>query len=145
MNSTITCTGIYKRDPIVLLAHYSNGLLFPNAVVATKSRHGGAVVVVFVISHVRFGFDVVISWLGKLCHLPYWNVHDHLLLWKYVWTLRRRHIERDGVSNHRHHGCLLNCLFRHRSKKTWKLRVTGLCAGNSPVISEFPAQKASNA
>ena len=31
------------------------------------------------------------------------------------------------------------------SKKTSKLRVTGLCAGNSPVTGEFPAQKASNA
>ena len=29
-------------------------------------------------------------------------------------------------------------------KKTSKLHVTGLCAGNSPVTSEFPAQKASN-
>ena len=32
-----------------------------------------------------------------------------------------------------------------RSKKTSKLRVTGLCAGNSPVTGEFPAQRASNA
>ena len=32
-----------------------------------------------------------------------------------------------------------------RSKKTAKLRVTGLCAGNSPVTGEFPAQRASNA
>ena len=39
----------------------------------------------------------------------------------------------------------LNCLFRHRSKKRSKLRVTGLCAGNSPVTGEFPAQMASNA
>ena len=30
-------------------------------------------------------------------------------------------------------------------KKTSKLRVTGLCAGNSMVTSEFPAQRASNA
>ena len=29
--------------------------------------------------------------------------------------------------------------------ETSKLRVTGLCAGNSPVTSEFPAQRASNA
>ena len=29
--------------------------------------------------------------------------------------------------------------------KTSKLRVTGLCAGNSPVTGEFPAQMASNA
>ena len=32
-----------------------------------------------------------------------------------------------------------------RSKKTPKLRVTGLCDGNSPVTGKFPAQRASNA
>ena len=30
---------------------------------------------------------------------------------------------------------------RHRSKKTWKLRVTGHCAGNSPGTGEFPPHK----
>ena len=30
-------------------------------------------------------------------------------------------------------------------RKTSKLRVTGLCAGNSPVTGEFPAQMTSNA
>ena len=40
--------------------------------------------------------------------------------------------------------CLLNRLFRHRSKKTSKLRVTGLCDGKSLVTGEFPAQRASN-
>ena len=30
-------------------------------------------------------------------------------------------------------------------RKTSKLRVTGLCAGNSPETGEFPAQRASNA
>ena len=35
--------------------------------------------------------------------------------------------------------------FGRRSKKTSKLRVTGLCAGNSPVTGEFPAQMANNA
>ena len=40
--------------------------------------------------------------------------------------------------------CLLNRLFRHRWKKTSKLRVTGLCEGNSPVTGEFPTQMASN-
>ena len=39
--------------------------------------------------------------------------------------------------------CLLNQLFRRRSKKTSKLRVTGLCEGNWPVTGEFPAQRAS--
>ena len=36
------------------------------------------------------------------------------------------------ASNHQPHDCFLNRLFRHRSKKTSKLRVTGLCVGNSP-------------
>ena len=60
-------------------------------------------------------------------------------------SLQWRHNGRDGASNHPRLGCLLNCLFRHRSKKTLKLRVTGLCEGNSPVAGEFPAQMASNA
>ena len=33
---------------------------------------------------------------------------------------------------------------RSRSKKTSKLRITGLCAGNSPVTGEFPTQMAGN-
>ena len=49
------------------------------------------------------------------------------------------------VSNHQSHDCLLNRLFGRRSKKTWKLCVTGLCAGNSPGTGEFPAQMASYA
>ena len=58
-------------------------------------------------------------------------------------TLQCCHNGRDGVSNHQPHGCLLNRVFRHRSKKTSKLRVTGLCVGNSPVTGKFPAQLAS--
>ena len=49
---------------------------------------------------------------------------------------------RDGVSNHQPHDCLLNRSFRRRSK-TSKLRVTCLSEGNSPVIGEFPEQRAS--
>ena len=45
------------------------------------------------------------------------------------------------VSNHQPHDCLLNRLFRRRSKKTSKLRDTSLCAGNSPVTGEFPEQR----
>ena len=59
-------------------------------------------------------------------------------------TLPWRHNEHDSVSNHQPHDCLLNCLFGRRSKKVSKLRVTGLCAGNSPGTGEFPAQRASN-
>ena len=38
-----------------------------------------------------------------------------------------------------------NRFVRRRSKKTSKLRVTGLCVGNSPETVEFPAQGANNA
>ena len=62
-----------------------------------------------------------------------------------IWiSLQWRHNERDGVSNHQPHDCLLNRLSRRRSKKISKLRVTGLCAGNSPVTGEFPTQMASD-
>ena len=54
-----------------------------------------------------------------------YNVYGKSLGW--------RHNGCDGVSNHQPHDCLLNRLFRLRSKKTPKLSVTGLCAGNSPV------------
>ena len=62
---------------------------------------------------------------------------DFSLLWL--------HNGRDCVSNHQPRDWLLNRLFRRRSKKISKLRVTGLCAGNSPGTGEFPAQMASNA
>ena len=60
-------------------------------------------------------------------------------------SLPWRHNGRDSVSNHQPHDCLLNRLFRRRSKKTSKVGVTGLCAGNSPGTGEFLAQMASYA
>ena len=60
-------------------------------------------------------------------------------------SLQWRHTGLVGVSNQQPNNCLLKRLFRRRSKKTSKLRVTGLCVGNSPVTGEFPAQMASNA
>ena len=53
-----------------------------------------------------------------------WNEFSIQLHW--------RHNDHDSVSNHQPHGCLINHLFRSRSKKTSKLRVIGLCVGNSP-------------
>ena len=99
------------------------------------------------------------QWMTKL----YCNVFSHLLSPYPEWSLRYvdtmsqlhdchamhtlqwRHNEHDGVSNHQPHVGLLNHLFRRRSKKTSKLLVIGLCAGNWPVTGEFPAQRASNA
>ena len=51
----------------------------------------------------------------------------------------------DKETNHQPHDCLLKRLFRHRTKKILKLRVTGLCEEKSPVTGEVPAQRASNA
>ena len=66
--------------------------------------------------------------------------HSDLLL-----SLQWRHNGRDSVSNHQPHECFLNRSIRRRSKKTSKLRITGLCAGNSLGTGEFPAQMANNA
>ena len=88
----------------------------------------------------------------SLYHLSNIVMNKSYLIW--FWQLHKCHIhvplqwrqnERDGVSNHQPHDCLLNRLFRHRSKKTSKPRVTGLCAGDSSMTGKFPAQKASTA
>ena len=74
-----------------------------------------------------------------------WQFCDKLYIINWNNSLKWRHNERDGVSDHQPNDCLLNRLFGRRSKKTSKHRVTGLCAGNSPVTDEFPAQRATNA
>ena len=49
-------------------------------------------------------------------------LEGHLVRWTWWWrgwmSLQWRHIGRYSVSNHQPHGCLLNRLFRRRSKKT---------------------------
>ena len=60
-------------------------------------------------------------------------------------ALHWRHNGHNIFSNRQPHDCLLNRLFRRRSKKISKLRITGLCVGHSPETGEFPAQMASNA
>ena len=80
------------------------------------------------------------------CIIGTWPAKKSRKMWvKSTNTLQWRHNERDRVSNHQPHDCLLNRLFRHRWLKSSKLRITGLCAGNSPGTSELPAQRASNA
>ena len=63
---------------------------------------------------------------------------------RHIAPLQWRHNGRVCVSNHQPHDCLLNCLFRRRSKKTSKLRVTGLCAGYSLIAGELSVQISSN-
>ena len=69
----------------------------------------------------------------------------HTVYMAFTETLQWRHNGHGSVSNHQPHDWLLNRLFRCRSKKTSKLRVSGLCEGNSPGTGEFPAQMASDA
>ena len=59
-------------------------------------------------------------------------------IWVWHFSLHWRYNGGDCVSNHQPHDCLLKRLFRRRSKKTSKLRVTGLCE-TSPGTDEFPA------
>ena len=77
--------------------------------------------------------------------IEYENIYIRIIYLCIFNPLRWRHNGHDSVSNHQPHDCLLNRLFRRRSKKTSKLRVTGLCVGNSPGSDDFPAQMASNA
>ena len=73
--------------------------------------------------------------------LPFWrHCNEQSDLQNTCCPLQWRHNGTDSVSNHQPHDCLPNRSFRRRSKKTSKLLVTGLCAGNSPGTGEFPAQ-----
>ena len=76
---------------------------------------------------------------------PKYVINPHVRFKISLCVSHRCHNECDGVSNHRHLDCLLNCEFRRRSKNTSKLRVTGLYEGNSPVTCEVPAHRVSNA
>ena len=63
------------------------------------------------------------------------HTHSPIRVVRCIVALQWRHNGRCDVSNHRRLDCLLNRLFRRKSKKTSKLRVTGFCEGNSPVNS----------
>ena len=81
------------------------------------------------------------------------NYRDWVSEWQYRTGIQQarglslmwRHNGHHGVTNHQPRDCFLNRLFGRSLNKKSKLRVTGLCEGNSPVTGEFPAQRASNA
>ena len=115
-----------------------------NIVAGDLRRHGERV------TSLRHGeHDGMIS---EACSRPICNLSYEIssryyctLIWCGYMSLQWRHIGHGSVSNRQPHDCLLNRLFRRRSKKTLKLHVTGLCAGNSTGTGEFPPQRASNA
>ena len=79
--------------------------------------------------HVLNILSYILNYILQLDQLTVWRERPIPLEW--------RHNERDSVSNHQPHDCLLNRLFKRRSKKTTKCRVTGLCVGihRGPVNS----------
>ena len=84
--------------------------------------------------------DIFIAYLRHMLD-KWWPCREPPPIRKHQWqfflnTLQWRHIGRDNFWNHQPHECLLNRYFRRRSKKTSKLRVTGLCA----VISRTNGQ-----
>ena len=101
------------------------------------------------LGHWRCIFCRVRNWyeIEMHCHVSskQRRKNNMLLTSQLIKTLPWRHNGRDGVSSHQPYDCLLDHLFRRRSKKTSKIPITGLCAGNSPVTGDFPAQSASNA
>ena len=107
---------------------------------ATKHNKAQTVCVILVMSSVfikqNFSMRSLDTTLSMSLILRYCDI---------ISALRWRHNDRDGVSNHQPRDCLLNRLFRRRSKETSKLCVSGLCAANSPGTGEFSAQMASYA
>ena len=77
-------------------------------------------------------FDVIITCLLRCVFAGNSRLTgNHTMMQSLQW----RHNGHDSVSNHQPYDCLLNCLFRRRSKKTSKLRVTG------PLSGEFTGDR----
>ena len=116
---------------IITMMMSSNGNIFPVTgplcgrihQSSVNSPHQWREVLMFSLICAWINARVNNRWAGDLtCHRTHYDVM--------VMTLTS--YDHDGVSNHQPQGCLLNRLFRRRSRKTSKLRVTGLCVENSP-------------
>ena len=77
-----------------------------------------------IITHIKRG--PIGKWRDVDCHSDQQHIGQTWLI-RMAHTVQWRHNGCDGVSNHQPHYSLLNRLFRRRSKKTSKLRVTCLC------------------
>ena len=113
------------------------------------SRHGNGVVDGAVAKLLRLWQHASALWrhavririVMSTMHEWVMNIHYH------TWIAQGRFINMIRTPSKQWGACgnLLSRMFKRRSKKTSKLRVTGLCDGNSRVTGEFPAQRASNA
>ena len=78
------------------------------------------------------------EWIPRVTVAITLQVVYHSICFFCYFSLHWRHNKRDGVSNHRRFDGLLYLLFRRRSKKTFKLCVSGLCERNSSATVEPP-------
>ena len=69
--------------------------------------------------------------ITKSVHRFHRNIYSICTYTSTYAAILQRHISLQW--RHNEHDSLLNCLFRRRSKKTSKFRVTVLCEGNPPV------------
>ena len=90
-------------------------------------------------------YDVIVMSHHPQCTTKFHIFNVRPLRQKFGFLVELLPHDRDGVSNHQRLDGLLNRLFKHRSKKTSKLCITGLCGGNSMVTGEFPSQRPSKA
>ena len=91
---------------------------------ATKGRQAIIWAVVFSFMKLKFSY----LWECEHCACGWSTTTDaKASVETHCWEepLQWRHNGRNSVSIHQYHDCLLNLLFRRRSKKTSKLRVTG--------------------
>ena len=122
------------------------------AIIVEKSPNSGTTMVSWIIPIFRQSTSdtSLTSWRQQFCNNNYIYIYIYVQLMGMAWrqishcdvifvsvksprywlaaeyTLQWRHSDRDGVFNHRRLDCLLYRVIRRRSKKTWKLRVTGL-------------------
>ena len=90
-------------------------------------------------------FDPFLSWLYIFQLFINWNFRPHPFA---NYCLHFKHYNDFIMSAMASQITSLTIIYstiysRRRSKKTSKLRVTGLCERNSPVTGEFPSQRAS--
>ena len=90
-------------------------------------------------------FKMAIDWY-RSCHAinileTHWGRWRYMAVEDHGQPLQWRHNEHVSVSNHQPHDCLLNRLFGRRSKKTPKLRITGVLGiHRGPVNSPHKGQ-----
>ena len=146
MISKLHIEGILPKGPYLPCVSMAVGPFWQDTLDITSSLWVETISYTFLTTKTREN-----TWAVHISLVMYSVIHCAFccaLVWfsvSWFYPLRWRHNGFDSVSNHQPHHCLLNRLFRRRSKKTSQLPVTGLWAGNSPETGEFPAQMASNA